>query len=89
MEYAPFIAQAFKKTAEEKGEEYVLCYGFNRSDIRLILSAWTWVDGSMGDTVPLTFLGADATLTTAIHALAAELDIEASVRGTYAVRSDL
>jgi hypothetical protein len=27
MEYAPFIAQAFKKTAEEKGEEYVLCYG--------------------------------------------------------------
>jgi glycosyltransferase involved in cell wall biosynthesis len=36
----------------------------------------------------LTFLGADATLTTAIHALAAELDIEASVRTQTEVTYD-
>jgi glycosyltransferase involved in cell wall biosynthesis len=42
----------------------------------------------MGDTVPLTFLGADATLTTEIHALAADLDIEASVRTQSEVTYD-
>jgi len=78
--YLPFVAQAFKDASEEIGEEYVLCYGFNRKDIPLILSAWTWVDGSLGDTVPLTFLGADPTVTTEIHSKAAELGIEASVR---------
>ena len=78
--YAPFVAQAFKNSPVEKGEEYVLCYGFNRKDIPLILSAWTWVDGSMGDTVPLTFLGADTIQTAEIHSTAAELGVEASVR---------
>ena len=78
--YLPFVAQAFKDTPVEKGEEYVMCYGFNRRDIPLILSAWTWVDGSMGDSVPLTFLGADPTLAADIRSRAVELDVEASVR---------
>ncbi len=86
--YAPFVTQAFKETSMEIGEEYVLCYGFSRKDISLILSAWTWVDGSMGDTVPLTFLGADATLTAEIHSIASDLDIEASVRTQSEVTYD-
>jgi glycosyltransferase involved in cell wall biosynthesis len=78
--YPPFVAPAFKEGALEVREPYVLCYGFDRKDIPLVLSAWTWVDGSLGDTYPLTFLGAGPTLTMEIDSMAAELDIEASVR---------
>ena len=78
--YAPFVAQAFKDSPQERGDEYVLCYGFNRKDIPLILSAWTFVEGSLGDTVPLMFLGVDSTVTSQIHSTAVELGIEASVR---------
>ena len=91
--YAPFVAQAFKDSPLGKGEDYVLCYGFNRKDIPLILSAWTFVDGSLGDSVSLTFLGADPRVTSQIHSTAAELGIEASVRTqsevTYAGLSKL
>ncbi len=87
-EYAPFVAQAFKDSPQEKGEQYVVCYGFNRKDIPLILSAWTFVDGSLGDTVSLTFLGADPTVTSLIHSTAAELGIEASVRTQSEVTYD-
>ncbi len=87
-EYAPFVAQAFKAIPQEKGEEYVVCYGFNRKDIPLILSAWTFVDGSLGDTVSLTFLGADPAVTSQIHWTAAELGIEASVRTQSEVTYD-
>ncbi len=87
-EYPPFIAQTFKESSAAIGEDYVLCYGFKREDIPLILSAWTWVDGSLGDTVPLTFLGADPTLTEEINSAAAELDIEASVRTRSEVTYD-
>jgi glycosyltransferase involved in cell wall biosynthesis len=66
----------------------VLCYGFNRKDIPLILSAWTFVDGSLGDTFPLTFLGADHALMTEIDSIASELDIEASVRSQSLVTHD-
>jgi glycosyltransferase involved in cell wall biosynthesis len=86
--YAPFVTQAFAEASAEIGEEYVLCYGFSQKDISLILSAWTWVDGSMGDTVPLTFLGASASLTAEIHSVASELDIEASVRTQSEVTYD-
>ena len=78
--YPPFVARAFKEGAPEGPEPYFLCYGFDRRDIPLILSAWTWVDGSLGDTYPLTFLGAGPMLTMEIESMAAELAIEASVR---------
>ncbi|MEE9216778.1 MAG: glycosyltransferase [Anaerolineales bacterium] len=86
--YPPFVAQAFKEASAEIGDEYVLCYGFNREDIPLILSAWTWVDGSLGDTVPLTFLGTDSTLIMEINSTAAKLDIESSVRTLSEVTYD-
>jgi len=86
--YAPFVSQAIKNSPLGKGEEYVLCYGFNRKDIPLILSAWTFVDGSLGDTVSLTFLGADPTVTSQIHSTAVELGIETSVRTQSEVTYD-
>ncbi len=86
--YAPFVAHAFKDSPQENGGEYVLCYGFNRKDIPLILSAWTFVDGSLGDTVPLTFFGADPTVTSQIRSTAVELGIEASVRTQAEVTYD-
>ena len=77
--YPPFVDHAFTEADQEVRDEYVLCYGFDRRDIALILSAWTWVDGSLGDTHPLIFLGADSSLTLEIQSMAAKLDIEGSV----------
>jgi glycosyltransferase involved in cell wall biosynthesis len=80
LQYAPFVSGAFSEEVKEEREAYVLCHGFNRRDIPMILSAWTWVDGSLGDSFPLTFLGAEPDLAREIDATAAELDIEDSVR---------
>jgi glycosyltransferase involved in cell wall biosynthesis len=35
---------------------YVLAHGISLADITPILAAWTWVDGSVGDTVPLAVI---------------------------------
>ncbi|MDF1501174.1 MAG: glycosyltransferase [Anaerolineales bacterium] len=35
---------------------YVLAHGVSLEDVPLLLAAWTWVDGSVGDTVPLAAL---------------------------------
>lgn len=78
--YPPFVAPAFGAQAELEGEEHVLCYGFNRADVRFILSAWTYVDGSLADSYPLSFLGVGRELIGEISAIAAELDVEGSIR---------
>jgi hypothetical protein len=38
---------------------YVLAHGVSPADIRLLLASWTWVDGSVGDTVALAAIVAD------------------------------
>lgn len=38
---------------------YVLAHGVSPADIPLLLASWTWVDGSVGDTVPLAAIVAD------------------------------
>ncbi|MDX1600951.1 MAG: hypothetical protein R3191_05505 [Anaerolineales bacterium] len=36
---------------------YVLCLGAELLDLPVLLAAWTWVDASVGDAYPLTFVG--------------------------------
>ena len=76
-EYSPWVAPEFLPSSAEVQEPSVLCYGFRPEDIPLILSAWTWVDGSLGDSYPLTMLGVARD---AVASLVEELDIVASVR---------
>ncbi len=78
--YPAFVAPAFEaKTAHEEGD-YVLYFGADLHDLAFILSAWTYVDGSLGDTYPLTFLGVESELTAEIERLAAALDVTESIR---------
>lgn len=59
--------------------EHVLCYGLRRHQVALALAAWSWVDGSLGDTYPLLFLGLDAELEHYIRLVADELDVAESI----------
>jgi glycosyltransferase involved in cell wall biosynthesis len=71
--------------------QQVLCYDTNPEDIRTALAAWTWVDGSLGDTYPLQFLNWDPQVEELIATTAAEFDVAESVmtRPTTTVLSQL
>ena len=74
--YTPFISETLRDSIPRDEEPYVLCHAFTPEDVSLILSAWTWVDGSLGDSYPLVLPGIDRDI---IEPLAEELDISDSV----------
>jgi len=81
--YPPFVSPPFlRPEVESAGAErqQVLCYDTNPEDIRTALAAWTWVDGSLGDTYPLQFLSWDPQVEELIATTAAEFDVADSVR---------
>jgi len=80
--YAPFVSPPFMRPAVESADTErarVLCYDTDPRDIRRALAAWTWVDGSLGDTYPLQFLTWDPQTAELIAATAAEFDVVESV----------
>ena len=80
--YTPFVSPAFLRPAvKSAGPERlrVLCYDTDPQAIRRALAAWTWVDGSLGDSYPLQFLSWDPRMGELIHAMAAEFDVADSV----------
>jgi len=80
--YPPFVSPPFlRPEVESAGGErpQVLCYDTNPEDIRTALAAWTWVDGSLGDTYPLQFLTWDPQIAELIAATAAEFEVVESV----------
>jgi hypothetical protein len=80
--YPPFVSSPFlRPEVESAGAErqQVLCYDTNPEDIRRALAAWTWVDGSLGDTYPLQFLNWDPQVEEFIATTAAEFDVAESV----------
>jgi len=80
--YPPFVSSPFSRPgAAPAGTERlrVLCYDSDPRDIRKALAAWTWVDGSLGDTYPLQFLSWDPQLDELITATAAEFGVAESV----------
>lgn len=80
--YPPFVSAPFLKSpAGSGGKERlrVLCYDTDPQAIRRALAAWTWVDGSLGDTYPLQFLSWDPRMGELIHAMADEFDVADSV----------
>ena len=69
---APFVGPGFRPTAagddrsirQRHGliDGYVLALEPDRTDLELLLSAWTWVEASVGDAHPLVIAGLDAQL---------------------------
>ncbi len=81
-DYPPFVSSHFQTAEVESGgpeRQQVLCYDTDPDDIRQALAAWTWVDGSLGDTYPLQFVCWDRQVEEMILATAAEYDIADSV----------
>lgn len=77
--FPPFVSPAFADLPEPGRQLHVLCYGISRAQVTLALAAWSWVDGSLGDTYPLLFVGLDPELEQFIRVIAAELDVHGSV----------
>ncbi len=59
---------------------YVLSFGVSSGDLPLILAAWTWVDGSVGDSYPLILLGLDESAAERARRKVEELQVVESVR---------
>lgn len=87
----PFVASGFRPTMDPEdhtrlerfnleAQAFVLCHGALARDLPLLLAAWTWVDGSLGDQIPLAFLGLEASLAEDVLKRARDLDVHESVR---------
>ncbi len=77
--FPPFVSPAFADMPQGGKQLHVLCFGLRREEVALALAAWTWVDGSLGDSYPLMFLGIGAELEQFIRYMAAELDVQDSI----------
>lgn len=78
--FAPLISEGFSRLGAEGAQSYVLCHGLRRQQVPLALAAWSWVDGSLGDSYPLLLLGADSDLEQQVRQAAAALDLADSIR---------
>lgn len=58
---------------------YVLCLGVELVDLPILLAAWTWVDASVGDAYPLTFVGLSEGGREYVAQRSSELNISESV----------
>lgn len=88
-ELEPTVSPAFRPTDPGTDREvrsqlklplgYVLCLGAERIDLPVLLAAWTWVDGSVGDAYPLTFIGLSTESRGFVKRRAEELNVTESV----------
>jgi glycosyltransferase involved in cell wall biosynthesis len=58
----------------------VLCYDTEPTGLRKALAAWTWVDGSLGDSFPLVFVSDETAPQDRVSEAAAAFDVADSVR---------
>jgi hypothetical protein len=68
--------------------DYVLAWACSRSGLRRLLAAWTWVDGSLGDSVALALLCGNNSIRGEAEAQASDLDLAESVRPIVLDRAD-
>lgn len=61
-------------------DAYVLSLAPPADRLELLLAAWTWVDGSVGDSIPLAIAGLASPLSEGLQSRARELDVAGSVR---------
>jgi hypothetical protein len=77
--FPPFMSRGFSEQLDVAMTSYVLCHGIHLADIPVAIAAWTWVEGSLGDTYPLLFAGCDPELEQQIRRSAKTLGISDSV----------
>lgn len=61
-------------------EAYVLCLAPSKGRLDFLLAAWTWVDGSVGDSVPLVVAGVPSPVAGFLQSRAKEMDVAGSAR---------
>ncbi len=61
-------------------EAYVLCLAPPEIRLDLLLAAWSWVDGSVGDSVPLVVVGLPSPASRFFPSRVKEMDVAGSVR---------
>ncbi|MGH2606168.1 MAG: glycosyltransferase, partial [Anaerolineales bacterium] len=61
-------------------ETYVLCLAPPEDRLDLLLAAWTWVDGSVGESVPLVVAGLPSSASELLLSRAKEMDVAGSAR---------
>ncbi len=77
--FTPFVSAAFDPPPISEPRNHVLCYGVRRQQVALLLAAWSWVDGSLGDTYPLVLLGSSPELEAFVQIAAEELNLNDSI----------
>lgn len=77
--FTPFLSPAFDQPADSKSRSYVLCYGLRQHQVGLLLAAWSWIDGSLGDTYPLVLLGSSPELEAFVRLAAEPLNLNDSI----------
>jgi hypothetical protein len=80
--YPPFVSPRFLPSgSDEPGPDrrWVLCYDTDPADLQRALAAWTWVDGSLGDSFPLVFVSDQAAAQDRVSEATAAFDVADSV----------
>lgn len=73
------------RSSYDLADEYVLCHGMSVGEAPALAAAWTWVDGSVGDTVPLVVCGLDGEGARTLNAAARAMEVGHSMRALQCV----
>lgn len=88
--FQPLTGSEDRQVAARYGlpHSYVLAHGVSNADIPALLAAWTWVDGSVGDTVPLAVLVSEGSEGRDWETAVGEMGLGHSVRLVQRVQFD-
>ncbi len=68
---------------------YCLAFGGSLDELKVLLAAWSWVAGALGDEYPLVIVGGGGVSAELVHASAASADAGESVRWIERVSADV
>lgn len=68
---------------------YCLAFGTSADELRVLLAAWSWVAGALGDEYPLVIVGGGGVSAEEAHAMAATADVDASLRWVERVSAEV
>lgn len=84
-----FVGSGFTPTLASDGDQlrglglrpgYCLAFGGTEDELRILMAAWSWVTGSLGDEYPLVIVGGGEASAKTVQALAGAAAVEESIR---------